>query len=131
MSIQGEFLCCYEYYGDWHGLQRSSIENVARGGLACVVQIELDVSERSNRYECPLFHCLQGLLSLKQTHFEPRCVLLLPMDQHIHRHRLESQGLDEGAIAMALSRVEVYAEYNRSHPGFFDAFISTGQQTRR
>lgn len=42
-DIQGEFLCCYEYYGDWNGLQRSSIENVAREGLACVIQIELEV----------------------------------------------------------------------------------------
>ncbi|CAF1536159.1 unnamed protein product [Adineta steineri] len=105
---KGEFLCCYEYYGDWHGLQRSSIENVAREGLACVVQIELE-----------------GLLSIKQSHFEPRCVLLLPMDPQIHERRLQLQGFDEGEIKMALSRVELYAEYNRTHPGFFDAFIST------
>ncbi|CAF4692478.1 unnamed protein product, partial [Rotaria magnacalcarata] len=26
---------------------------------------------------------------------------------------------------MALNRVELYAEYNRTHPGFFDAFILT------
>ncbi|CAF1030136.1 unnamed protein product [Rotaria sp. Silwood1] len=105
---KGEFLCCYEYYGDWNGLQRSSIENVAREGLACVVQIELE-----------------GLLSIKQSHFEPRCVLLLPMDQQIHRRRLQLQGFEEGEITMALNRVELYAEYNRTHPGFFDAFIST------
>ncbi|CAF3210006.1 unnamed protein product [Rotaria socialis] len=105
---KGEFLCCYEYYGDWNGLQRSSIENVAREGLACVIQIELE-----------------GLLSIKQSHFEPRCVLLLPMDQQIHKRRLQLQGYEEGEIAMALNRVELYTEYNRTHPGFFDAFIST------
>ncbi|CAF5174568.1 unnamed protein product, partial [Rotaria magnacalcarata] len=105
---KGEFLCCYEYYGDWNGLQRSSIENVAREGLACVIQIELE-----------------GLLSIKQSHFEPRCVLLLPMDQQIHKRRLQLQGYEEGEIAMALNRVELYAEYNRTHPGFFDAFILT------
>ncbi|CAF0894713.1 unnamed protein product [Adineta ricciae] len=105
---KGEFLCCYEYYGDWNGLQRSSIENVARGGLACVIQIELE-----------------GLLSIKQSHFEPRCVLLLPMDRQIHERRLQLQGFDEGEINMALNRVELYAEYNRTHPGFFDAFILT------
>ncbi|CAF1335608.1 unnamed protein product [Rotaria sordida] len=105
---KGEFLCCYEYYGDWNGLQRSSIENVAREGLACVVQIELE-----------------GLLSIKQSHFEPRCVLLLPMDQQIHKRRLQLQGFEEGEITMALNRVELYAEYNRTHPGFFDAFILT------
>jgi hypothetical protein len=67
----------------------------------------------------------KGLLSIKQSHFEPRCVLLLPMDRQIHKRRLQLQGFEEGEITMALSRVELYAEYNRTHPGFFDAFIST------
>ncbi len=47
------------------------------------------------------------------------------MDRQTHKRRLQLQGFDEGEIAMALSRVEIYAEYNRTHPGFFDAFIST------
>ncbi len=64
-------------------------------------------------------------MSIKQSHFEPRCVLLLPMDRQIHKRRLQLQGFEEGEITMALSRVELYAEYNRTHPGFFDAFIST------
>ncbi len=47
------------------------------------------------------------------------------MDRQIHKRRLQLQGFEEGEIIMALSRVELYAEYNRTHPGFFDAFIST------
>jgi guanylate kinase len=48
--FKGEFLCCYEYYGDWNGLQRSSVENVAREGLACVVQIELEVRKFQKKF---------------------------------------------------------------------------------
>lgn len=47
------------------------------------------------------------------------------MDPQIHKRRLQLQGFEEGEIAMALNRVELYSEYNRTHPGFFDAFIST------
>ena len=47
------------------------------------------------------------------------------MDRQIHERRLQLQGFDEGEINMALNRVELYAEYNRTHPGFFDAFILT------
>ena len=50
------------------------------------------------------------------------------MDRQIHKRRLQSHGFEEGEIAMALSRVELYAEYNRKHPGFFDAFISTSTE---
>lgn len=49
------------------------------------------------------------------------------MDRQIHKRRLQLQGFQEGEINMALSRVELYAEYNREHPGFFDAFISTSK----
>lgn len=49
------------------------------------------------------------------------------MDSQTHRRRLQLQNFDEGEINMAVSRVELYAEYNRAHPGFFDAFISTSQ----
>jgi hypothetical protein len=51
------------------------------------------------------------------------------MDRQIHARRLQLQGFDEGEIGMALSRIELYAEYNRTHPGFFDAFISTSMNT--
>jgi hypothetical protein len=50
------------------------------------------------------------------------------MDPKIHKRRLQLQGFEEGEISMALSRVEIYAEYNRTHPGFFDAFISTSMK---
>jgi hypothetical protein len=50
------------------------------------------------------------------------------MDRQIHKRRLQLQGFEEGEIAIALSRVELYAEYNRTHPGFFDAFILTSMK---
>ena len=49
------------------------------------------------------------------------------MDRQIHKRRLQLQGFQEGEINMALNRVELYADYNREHPGFFDAFISTSK----
>ena len=101
------------------------MENIAREGLACVIQIELEVRSIISECRTIRFSMIQGLLSIKQSHFEPRCVLLLPMDRSIHERRLQQQGFDEGEIGMAVNRVELYAEYNRTHPGFFDAFIST------
>lgn len=49
------------------------------------------------------------------------------MDRQIHKRRLQLQGFQEGEINMALRRVDMYAEYNAQHPGFFDAFISTSK----
>ena len=51
------------------------------------------------------------------------------MDRQIHKRRLQLQGFQEGEINMALRRVDMYAEYNSQHPGFFDAFISTSMIT--
>lgn len=50
------------------------------------------------------------------------------MDRPTHKRRLQLQGFEEGEIVMAMTRVELYAEYNRTHPGFFDAFICTSRK---
>jgi hypothetical protein len=82
---------------------------VARQGLACVTQMELE-----------------SLLSFKQTYFEPRCVLIITLDRAVQIQRLLSQGCTENECEIAVNRTEWYAEYNRDHPGFFDAVIVTG-----
>ncbi len=105
---QGKFVCCNEYFGDWFGVQMDSIEAVARQGLACVIQMELE-----------------SLLSFKQTYFEPRCVLILTMDKLVQAQRLVNQNCSDNECEIAISRTEWYAEYNRDHPGFFDAVIIT------
>lgn len=41
--------------------------------------------------------------------------------------RLINQGCNENECEIAINRTEWYAEYNRDHPGFFDAVIITGE----
>jgi len=101
-------VCCNEYFGDWFGIQWESIETVARQGLACVLQMELE-----------------SLLSFKQTYFEPRCVLILTLDKVVQAQRLLNQNCNDNECEIAINRSEWYAEYNRDHPGFFDAVIIT------
>jgi guanylate kinase len=109
-SIKGKFICCNEYNGDWYGLQWESIEAVARQGLACVTRMELE-----------------SLLSFKQYYFEPRCVLILTLDEQIQLERLLNDGCRENECELALNRTNWYKEYNQTHPGFFDAVIITGK----
>lgn len=82
---------------------------MARQGLACVTQMELE-----------------SLLSFKQTYFEPRCVLIITLDRAVQIQRLLAQSCTENECEIAVNRTEWYAEYNRDHPGFFDAVIVTG-----
>ena len=62
--LQGKFLQTYAYHGELFGLTIDAIETVAKEGLACVVHMELE-----------------GVLTLKNTYFEPRYVLVMPLDR--------------------------------------------------
>jgi guanylate kinase len=105
----GKFICCHEYSGDWYGIQWDSIESVARRGLACVIQMELE-----------------SLLSFKQTYFEPRCVLVLSLDENIQKERLKLENnCSEKECEVAVERTSWFAQYNRDHPGFFDSVVIT------
>ena len=71
---------------------------------------------------------LQGVLTLKNTHFEPRYVLIMPLERPAHERRLrEREMFSEAQIEATLDRAEMYAEYNRQHPGFFDMMINSGE----
>ena len=63
-ASQGKFLQTYAYHGELFGLTIDAIETVAKEGLACVVHMELE-----------------GVLTLKNTYFEPRYVLVMPLDR--------------------------------------------------
>ncbi|XP_033744954.1 leucine-rich repeat and guanylate kinase domain-containing protein-like [Pecten maximus] len=105
----GQFLQTYQYHGDWYGLQMESIESVAREGLACVVHMELE-----------------GVLTIKNTYFEPRYVLIMPLGRDCHEKRLrEKAAYTESQIEYTLSRGDLYAGYNQEHPGFFDMMIDS------
>ena len=65
-------------------------------------------------------------MSFKQTYYEPRCVLLITLDKKAQIQRLINDDCTDDECEIAVKRVEWYAEYNRQHPGFFDAVIVTG-----
>jgi guanylate kinase len=72
-------------------------------------------------------HTVQGVLTLKNTYLEPRYVLLLPLTRESHERRLiEKDVYSESQVNTIVNRTEMYAEYNRQHPGFFDATITCG-----
>ncbi|XP_052213909.1 leucine-rich repeat and guanylate kinase domain-containing protein-like [Dreissena polymorpha] len=105
----GQFIQTYQYNGQWYGLQMESIESVAREGLACVVHMELE-----------------GVLTLKNTYFEPRYVLVMPLSEECHEKRLRDRGIyKEKQIEYTLMRAEMYKSYNQNHPGFFDMMIDS------
>lgn len=63
---------------------------------------------------------------MKNTYFEPRYVLILPMSKEAHEKRLLDIGLySEKQIEYTLDRAEMYSAYNETHPGFFDTTIDS------
>ena len=71
---------------------------------------------------------VQGVLTLKNTYFEPRYVLIQPLDAAAHERRLRERDVYADAqIAATLERANMYSEYNRQHPGFFDMMINSGE----
>ncbi|MGH0152791.1 UNVERIFIED_CONTAM: hypothetical protein FKN15_023706, partial [Acipenser sinensis] len=104
---KGKFIQTMKYGGHYYGLTRDAIEVVAGEGLACCVHMELE-----------------GVRSLKNTCFEPRYILLIPMDKEEYARRLRMRGLySKSQIEMAVSRVDTYIKMNRDFPGFFDTVI--------
>ncbi|KAK6488138.1 leucine-rich repeat and guanylate kinase domain-containing protein [Huso huso] len=107
MIHMGKFIQTMKYGGHYYGLTRDAIEVVAGEGLACCVHMELE-----------------GVRSLKNTCFEPRYILLIPMDKEEYARRLRMRGLySKSQIEMAVSRVDTYIKMNRDFPGFFDTVI--------
>ncbi|ESO96749.1 hypothetical protein LOTGIDRAFT_143665, partial [Lottia gigantea] len=105
----GKFLQTCQHHGSWYGLQMDSIQSVAKDGLACVVHMELE-----------------GVLTLKNTHFEPRYVLIMPLDKESHERRLRDRGIfTDEEILEIVKTAETYSSYNQDHPGFFDMMVNS------
>ena len=69
----------------------------------------------------------QGVRSLKCTYFEPRYILVVPMDKKKYEGYLRRKGLFSRAeIEFAVSRVDPYIKVNQEFPGYFDAVINAG-----
>ena len=49
------------------------------------------------------------------------------MSRDSHCRRLQERGIySDSHIEWTIERTEMYAEYNREHPGFFDMMINSG-----
>ncbi|XP_063782828.1 leucine-rich repeat and guanylate kinase domain-containing protein isoform X2 [Pseudophryne corroboree] len=109
MTCTGQFLLTMKYSGHYYGLTREAVESVAREGLACCTHMEIE-----------------GVRSLKHSYFQPRYILLLPMDKEKYEGWLRRKGLfTRPEIDVAVSRVDMYKKVHQDAPGFFDAVINT------
>ncbi|XP_053782638.1 leucine-rich repeat and guanylate kinase domain-containing protein isoform X3 [Desmodus rotundus] len=108
MVNMGKFILTYNYGNHSYGLNRDTVEAIARDGLASCVHMEIE-----------------GVRSLKCTYFEPRYILVVPMDKKKYEGYLRRKGLFSRAeIEFAVSRVDPYIKVNQEFPGYFDAVIN-------
>ncbi|NXK95743.1 LRGUK protein, partial [Formicarius rufipectus] len=107
MVQAGKFIATYKYSGHQYGLGRDTVESIAREGLATCVHLEME-----------------GVRSLKCTHFKPRYVLVVPKDKDKYEQHLRRTGLfSRPEVGEALSRVDMYLQTRQDVPGYFDAVI--------
>ncbi|XP_075781752.1 leucine-rich repeat and guanylate kinase domain-containing protein isoform X2 [Pelodiscus sinensis] len=108
MLNMGKFIATYKYSSHYYGLGRDTVESIAREGLASCVHLEIE-----------------GVQSLKNTYFEPRYILLIPMNKEKYEGHLRRKGLfSRPEIETAVSRVDMYIKINQDFPGYFDAVIN-------
>jgi len=107
---QGCFIQTFKHNGQLYGLTLDAVECVAKEGLACVVHMEIN-----------------GIRTLKNTYFEPRYVLIIPVSLDEHRRRLVERGTyREEQIDYILNDQRAnYKAINQRHPGFFDMVINS------
>ncbi|XP_074840292.1 leucine-rich repeat and guanylate kinase domain-containing protein [Carettochelys insculpta] len=109
MLNTGKFIATYKYSSHYYGLGRDTVESIAREGLASCVHLEIE-----------------GVQSLKNTYFEPRYILLVPMNKEKYEGHLRRKGLfSRPEVETAVSRVDMYIKINQDFPGYFDAVINT------
>ncbi|XP_004465822.2 leucine-rich repeat and guanylate kinase domain-containing protein isoform X3 [Dasypus novemcinctus] len=109
MLSMGKFILTFNYGNHNYGLNRDTVEGIARDGLASCIHMEIE-----------------GVRSLKCSYFEPRYILVVPMNKEKYEGYLRRKGLFSRAeIEFAVSRVDLYIEINQKFPGFFDAVINS------
>ncbi|XP_050004068.1 leucine-rich repeat and guanylate kinase domain-containing protein isoform X3 [Alexandromys fortis] len=108
MLNMGKFILTFSYGNHNYGLNRDTVEGIARDGLASCIHMEIE-----------------GVRSLKYSYFEPRYILVVPMDKEKYEGYLRRKGLFSRAeIDFAVSRVDLYIKINQKFPGYFDAVIN-------
>ncbi|XP_019399322.1 PREDICTED: leucine-rich repeat and guanylate kinase domain-containing protein isoform X2 [Crocodylus porosus] len=109
MVNMGKFIATYKYSGYYYGLGRETVESIAREGLASCVHLEIE-----------------AVRSLKNSYFEPRYILLVPMNKERYEGHLRRKGIfSRPEIEEAITRVDMYIKINQDSPGYFDAIIDT------
>ncbi|ETE57128.1 Leucine-rich repeat and guanylate kinase domain-containing protein, partial [Ophiophagus hannah] len=123
MVNMGKFIVTFKYNGFYYGLSREIIETIAREGLATCVHLEIEAHKLPT---AKLSLCLsKGVRSLKNSYFEPRYILLIPVNKEKYGGHLRRMGLfSRPEIEEALCRVDMYTGVNQDFPGFFDAIIN-------
>ncbi|XP_024901720.1 leucine-rich repeat and guanylate kinase domain-containing protein isoform X2 [Pteropus alecto] len=108
MVNMGKFILTFNYGNHSYGLNRDTIEGIARDGLASCIHMEIE-----------------GVRSLKHSYFEPRYILVVPMNKKKYEGHLRRKGLfSRVEIEFAVSRVDLYVKINQKFPGYFDAVIN-------
>nr|XP_045016010.1 leucine-rich repeat and guanylate kinase domain-containing protein [Jaculus jaculus] len=108
MLSMGKFILTFKYGNHSYGLNRDTVEGIARDGLASCIHMEIE-----------------GVRSLKYSYFEPRYILVVPMNKEKYEGYLRRKGLFSRAeIEFAVSRVDLYVKINQKFPGYFDAVIN-------
>nr|XP_054350560.1 leucine-rich repeat and guanylate kinase domain-containing protein isoform X2 [Pongo pygmaeus] len=108
MVNMGKFILTFSYGNHKYGLNRDTVEGIARDGLASCIHMEIE-----------------GVRSLKYSYFEPRYILVVPMNKEKYEGYLRRKGLFSRAeIEFAVSRVDLYIKINQNFPGYFDAVIN-------
>lgn len=105
----GEFVQTFTRGTHYYGITMAAIEQVAQQGLACVTHMSLE-----------------GVMTMKNTHFEPRYILALPLTSQIHEQRLKAKGnYSDAEVKRSLEEVDKYRKIHQDNPGFFDTAINT------
>ncbi|XP_037369322.1 leucine-rich repeat and guanylate kinase domain-containing protein isoform X2 [Talpa occidentalis] len=108
MLNMGKFILTFNYGNHNYGLNRDTVEGIARDGLASCIHMEIE-----------------GVRSLKYSYFEPRYIMVVPMNKKKYEGYLRRKGLfSRVEIEFAVSRVDLYIKINQTFPGFFDAVIN-------
>ncbi|XP_049638201.1 leucine-rich repeat and guanylate kinase domain-containing protein [Suncus etruscus] len=108
MRNMGKFILTFNYGNHNYGLNRDTVEGIARDGLASCIHMEIE-----------------GVRSLKCSYFEPRYILVVPMNKTKYEGYLRRKGLfSRIEIEFAVSRVDLYIQINQTLPGYFDAVIN-------
>ncbi|KAG8515675.1 Leucine-rich repeat and guanylate kinase domain-containing protein [Galemys pyrenaicus] len=108
MIHMGKFILTFNYGNHNYGLNRDTVEGIARDGLASCIHMEIE-----------------GVRSLKYSYFEPRYIMVVPMNKKKYEGYLRRKGLFSRAeIEFAVSRVDLYIKINQKFPGYFDAVIN-------